>query len=298
MKNKTIFTTFITGLSLLFGTHAIAQTFKAITAGPLTLNVYNAAESNFSVASVIVSGKTEAILVDAQFALPDAARVSAAIKASGKRLKAIYVSYGDPDYYFGLEIFKHDFPEVTVYATAPVVAHIKATAQQKLDFWGPQLGANGTKNIVLPQVFKGDTFELDGYQLKIIRVAGAPERAFVWIPAIKAVLGGINVTGTGVHLWTADDATKEKRSQWLKALEVIKALKPEIIIPAHFKPGTPFDMRALDYNREYLKTYQIELSKAKNSSALIRAMKKHYPDATAIDALELGAKVNKGEMKW
>jgi hypothetical protein len=54
----------------------------------------------------------------------------------------------------------------------------------------------------------------------------------------------------------------------------------------------------LQYNREYLKAYDLELAKAKNSAALIAAMKKRYPDAGLGMALEIGAKVNKGEMKW
>jgi len=44
--------------------------------------------------------------------------------------------------------------------------------------------------------------------------------------------------------------------------------------------------------------YEQELPKAANSGALIDAMKEAYPDAGLGIALEIGAKVNKGEMKW
>jgi glyoxylase-like metal-dependent hydrolase (beta-lactamase superfamily II) len=39
----------------------------------------------------------------------------------GKKLSTIYVSHGDPDFYFGLEEFKKYFP---AYAAAATVGHI------------------------------------------------------------------------------------------------------------------------------------------------------------------------------
>src|SRR5215217_7526550 len=139
-----------------------AQSFKTIEANNLKLEVYNASENSFGVASVIVSGKTDAVLIDAQFTLADAEKVAAQIKNSGKKLTTIYVSHTDPDFYFGLEIFKKYFPEVTAYASPATVEHIKATAQKKLDVWGGQLGNKVTSNVILPQVLKGNSIELEG----------------------------------------------------------------------------------------------------------------------------------------
>ena len=181
-----------------------AQSFKTIEASNLKLQVYNASENSFGVASVIISGKTDAVLIDAQFTLADAERVAQEIKNSGKRLTAIYVSHGDPDFYFGLEVFKKYFPEVTAYASPATVEHIKATAQKKLDVWGGQLGNKVTSNVVLPQVLKGNSIDLEGRKLEIIGLEKFPAKAFVWIPSIKAIIGGINVFGTTFHLWMAD----------------------------------------------------------------------------------------------
>src|SRR5580658_1490676 len=117
-----------------------AQNFKMIESGDLTLNVYYAAEVSFGVASVIVSGKKDAILIDAQFTLADAEKVAQEILKSEKNLMAIFISHGDPDFYFGLEVFKRYFPQAIVYATEPTVDHIKLTEQKKLDVWGAQMG--------------------------------------------------------------------------------------------------------------------------------------------------------------
>jgi hypothetical protein len=52
------------------------------------------------------------------------------------------------------------------------------------------------------------------------------------------------------------------------------------------------------FTQNYLTTLEAELPKAKDSAALVAAMKKHYPNLKDESSLELSAKVLKGEMKW
>ena len=275
-----------------------AQSFKTIEANNLSLNIYNAAENAFGVTSIIISGKTDAILIDAQFTLADAEKVAQEIKNSGKKLTAIYVSYGDPDFYFGLEVFKKYFPEVTVYASVATVEHIKATAQKKLDVWGGQLGNKITSNVILPQVLKGNSLDLEGQKLQVYGLEEFPAKTFVWIPSIKAVVGGINVFGTTFNLWMADAQTMEARKQWISVLEAIEALHPAIVVPAHASSASPFDTSAVKHTESYIKFYEEMLKINKTSEALIKSIKEKYPALTFETALQIGAKVNTGEMKW
>lgn len=275
-----------------------AQSFKTIETKDLKLQVYNASENSFGVASVIVSGKTDAILIDAQFTLADAEKVAQEIKASGKKLTTIFVSHGDPDFYFGLEVFKKYFPEVTAYASPATVEHIKATAQKKLEVWGERLGNNITSNVILPQFLKGNSIELEGQKLEIIGLEEFPNKTFVWIPSIKAVVGGINIFGTTFHLWMADAQTAEARKSWISVLDKISALKPEIVIPAHANSNSPFDIASVNHTKNYIQFYEEALKTNKTSEALITALKTKYPALTFETALMIGAKVNTGEMKW
>ena len=275
-----------------------AQSFKTIETNSLTLQVYNASENSFGVASVIVSGKTDAVLIDAQFTLADAENVAQQIKKSGKKLTAIYISHGDPDFYFGLEVFKKYFPEVTAYASPATVEHIKATAQKKLDVWGGQLGKAVTSNVVLPQVLKGNSIELEGQQLEVIGLEEFPGKTFVWIPSIKAAIGGINVFGTTFNLWMADAQTTEARKQWIAVLDKIEALQPAIVVPAHAKSESAFDLSAVKHTKAYIQFYEEALKTNKTSAAIIAAVKAQYPALTFEIALQIGAKVNSGEMKW
>lgn len=275
-----------------------AQSFKTIETKNLKLQVYNASENSFGVASVIVSGKTDAVLIDAQFTLADAEKVAQEIKASGKKLTTIFVSHGDPDFYFGLEAFKKYFPEVTAYASPATVEHIKATAQKKLEVWGERLGKNITSNVILPQVLKGNSIELEGQKLEIIGLEEFPNKTFVWIPSIKAVVGGINIFGTTFHLWMADAQTADARKSWISVLDKITALKPEIVIPAHANSNSPFDIAAVNHTKSYIQFYEEALKANKTSEALITTLKTKYPALTFETALQIGAKVNTGEMKW
>lgn len=275
-----------------------AQSFKTIETNSFKLQVYNASENSFGVASVIISGKTDAVLIDAQFTLADAEKVAQEIKNSGKKLIAIYVSYGDPDFYFGLEVFKKYFPEVTAYASSSTVEHIKATAQKKLDVWGGQLGNKVTSNVILPQLLKGNSIDLEGQKLEIIGLEEFPARTFIWIPSIKAVVGGINVFGTTLHLWMADAQTAEARKEWIGVLDKIETLHPAIVVPAHANSASPFDERAVKHTKSYIQFYEEALKANKTSEALIAALKAKYPTLTFDIALQIGAKVNTGEMKW
>ncbi|WP_329805232.1 MBL fold metallo-hydrolase [Flavobacterium facile] len=275
-----------------------AQTFKTIETKDLKLQVYNASENSFGVASVLVSRKTDAVLIDTQFTLADAEKVAQEIKASGKKLTTIFVSHGDPDFYFGLEVFKKYFPEVTAYASPATVEHIKATAQKKLEVWGERLGKNITSNVILPQVLKGNSIDLEGQKLEIIGLEEFPNKTFLWIPSIKAVVGGINIFGTTFHLWMADAQTAEARKSWISVLDKITALNPEIVIPAHANSNSPFDIAAVNHTKSYIQFYEEALKNNKTSETLITALKTKYPTLTFETALQIGAKVNTGEMKW
>lgn len=274
------------------------QQFKQFQSGNLTFDVFIAAESSFGVTSTIISGKTDAVLIDAQFTLAEAEIVAQYIKNSGKRLSLIYISHADPDFYFGLEVFKRYFPQVTVYANNANIEHIKATSQKKLDVWGGRLGDALTKNVVLPQLLKDSSFELEGEKIEIYGLEQFPSRSFVWLPSAKAVIGGINIFGSNFNLWTADAQSADARSKWISVLDQIIALEPSVVIPAHTDQYAAFDKTSVEHTKNYLLFYEEALKTSKTSADLISAVKSRYPDLKFDVALQIGAKVNTGEMKW
>lgn len=266
---------------------------------PLHLTVYNpGSEALFPVSSVIVSGKHDAILVDAQFGRAQAEQVLAKLRASGKHLTTIYISHGDPDYYFGLQTLTEAFPEARVVASSATVAHIKQTMDAKLAYWGPQMGADKPARLVVPQVLVGNRLTLEGQHLEVIGLDGPqPDRSVVWIPSIKAVVGGV-VVANNLHVWMADTQTAQSHHDWLATLERIEQLKPRTVVPGHYlgQPGEALE--AVRFTASYIRAFDAETARAGNADGLVAAMKKRYPDLGEQSSLELSAKVAKGEMKW
>lgn len=278
-------------------------TFAAIStvhaAEQLKMEVYNPGEKSiFPVSSEIISGKTEVALIDAQFQRNDAETLVKKIKQSGKKLTTIYISQADPDFYFGLDVITQAFPQAKVIATPQTIEEIKATKEGKMAYWGPILKENAPTQIIVPQALRGNSFTIDGQEISVEGLDGpSPEKTFVWIPSLKAVVGGVAVSGN-IHLWVADTQTPESRQNWLTTLEKIKALKPVTVVPGHYLDNAPQTLESVTFTQNYLTTLNTEIPKAKDSAELITAMKKHYPDLKDESSLELSAKVLKNEMKW
>nr|WP_156422164.1 MBL fold metallo-hydrolase [Paucibacter sp. KCTC 42545] len=287
------------GMGALFAaTLSAVQPAAAAEPAALTLTVINHGPASFHVNSVLVSGAKEAVLLDTGFTRADALRVAAAVLDSGKKLSTIYISAADPDYYFGLEVLHAEFPDAKIVASAATLKKIEASVKGKVQFWGPKLGGNAPRQPVLPEAMTGETLTLEGQSLEVRGLHDSlAHRSYVWIPSIQAVVGGVNIFG-GLHAWTADTQTSASRADWVAKIDAISALKPVTVVPGHMLPGTAQDASSLRYTRDYLVRFESELPKAKDAASLIETMKTAYPQAGLGIALDIGAKVNKGEMKW
>lgn len=289
--------------SFLFSALLAFTSFNVVWAdgsapAPLQIKVFNTDANSFHVSSVLVSGQRDAMLIDAQFTRADAHRLVAEVLASGKALKMVYVSHGDPDFYFGLEVIRAEFPDIAIYASQPTIDWITKTVDKKVAFWGPKMGANAPQTPIIPSSLPPQGLSLEGQRIEIKGLDGElPGRSYAWIPSIGAVVGGVNVF-SGLHLWTADTQSKSERAAWVKTLEGIEALAPKIVIPGHTLVGAPAGLEAVAYSKIYLKRFEAELDKAPDAASLIDSMRLIYPDAGLTIALEIGAKVNTGEMKW
>jgi len=266
----------------------------------ITMRHFPAGEQGFFRAPVLLTGATEAILVDGGFTLQDGRALAAAIEASGKTLTTVYVSHGDPDYYFSLKPISSAFPGARVIAAPGTVEAIQVSIAKKLAIWGPKLGENGPQtlgDVVIPTPSNERVLSLDGEGIEIVEAGALAGRRSLWAPSIRALFGGVLVF-SGVHVWTADTAKPEQRAAWRKSLEELAARAPKIVIPGHVAAGAATDASAITYTRDYLLAFEEELGRAADGASLIAAMKRRYPGAGMGVALDIGAKVAKGEISW
>lgn len=272
----------------------------AAAASNLAWQHFPAGQNGFFRAPVLVSGASEAVLVDGGFTLSDGRALAEAIKATGKRLTTVYVSQSDPDYYFGLRPIVAAFPDARVLAAPETVSAIKASVEKKIAAWGPQLKDNGPQavaDVVMPEPFDGKALSVDGQPIEIVAAEGLANRRYLRVPALDAVFGGVLVF-SGVHVWTADTQTREARAAWVANLDKMLATKPAIVVPGHMVPEAATDLSGLEHTRAYLVAFEEELAKEPTSADLVAAMKTRFPGLGMEVALDIGAKVATGEMKW
>nr|WP_315483704.1 MBL fold metallo-hydrolase [uncultured Undibacterium sp.] len=293
IRTSLISSTIAATLAVTLGTAQAAQP------APLTVKIYNAGSGSFNVNSTLIYGEKEAMVIDAGFTRADALRIAANVLDSGKQLSIIYVSQADPDYYFGVETLKEFFPQAKVVSTPAVLEKLSAKMAGKVAFWGPKMGLNAPRTPVTPQALSGNTISFEGQSIEIRGTTGLlAHRPYAWIPSIKAIVGNIAVFGN-MHVWTADTQSSAERAAWIAQLEEMAALKPELVVPGHMSAGTSVDVNAISFTKNYLQTFEKNLATSKDSSALIKAMKQSYPQLTNGGmSLDIGAKVNTGEMKW
>lgn len=219
---------------------------------PLTVEAHFAPSEAAAVASYLVHGETEAILVDGQFMSAEAAKVVDLVKASGKTLKLIWLTHAHPDHYFGLTVLRAAFPDVPIYVTPAVKADYDAIAQGTFDYLKPLLGDAIPDALVVPEVYDQPTITVDGATLEIVEVTMGehPVASALHLPAEGAFIGG-DMLYDRTHLWLTEcdpDGWLAQIDQWETELAGITT----------FYPGHGAGSRSIDIlaeNRQYIGTF-------------------------------------------
>lgn len=264
----------------------------------LDYTIFDSADSSLNKTSVLVTGATEALVVDAGFTRADGHRIVAEVLDSGKTLTTVLITAGDPDFYFGAEVIADAFPDAKFLAPADVIDHIRDSYEGKLTAWA-HLGVNLPTRLVDIAPLTSSAVIVDGVTLEVRRGSDAlADRAwYVYDPAAGAVLGGV-LLFEGLHVWTADTGTVEQRNAWLRALDDLEALQPSFVVAGHRAAGTPTDTTAIHHTRDYLRFFDKTIANAPDAATAEAELLAAYPDAGLQIAANLGTKVAKGEMAW
>lgn len=262
----------------------------------ITLKTFTAGEKAiFPVSSTLIMGEKDAILVNAQFQKQYAQQVIEMIKASGRQLKAAYISHSDPDFYFGAAEILKAFPQAEVISTAQTAYLIESTKEAKLAVWKEALKEDFPTEIIVPQAVKNNVIALENEQIEVHYNQGDEAHSFLHIPSLKTIVGGISIS-VGAHLWMADTQGIEGIDTWIATLELMQSLAPAQIIPSHFV-SSDFSVESLNWVKEYLMSYRVVAEQA-NGEEIAKKMTALYPTLAGQENMIFGAKVFAKEAEW
>jgi len=230
----------------------------------------------------LVTGETEALLVDVPFSRSDAHRVVAAILDSGKKLTTIFVTHDHPDHFFSLEVVTDAFPEARVVAAATVVDDIWRSIPLKLKRWGPMLGRNGPRHPTAPTALTDNFFELEGHRFEVLgpMQGDHAHSTALWIPDAKTLVAG-DLLFNEMHLWLGE-FLKPGRLAWAKSVENLGALGATRVVAGHKKPGLPDDASAINFTRRYLQVFEKAVGSSKTSADLRTKIQAAFPDTVDV----------------
>jgi len=259
----------------------------------VSIKAVTSKDDQFWTNSVIVEGVHEVMLVDAQLTRTNAEKVLQEIKETHKPLSLIYITHEHADHFLGLEVFKEAYPGVRIIAASAVLRRIHKVYQEKIDKWKQLLVSDAATHVVPIDPFDGSTITFDGSHIEVLKhIQGdTDENTMLWIPGQRILIGG-DVVFNDMHVYTAETDSQARR-KWLNSLKTIRALQPSVVIPGHSKAGAPLDAStAVAFTETYLLVFEEELKSAKDPGGFIEAMKKRFPSADLLLAIERGAAAN------
>jgi glyoxylase-like metal-dependent hydrolase (beta-lactamase superfamily II) len=244
----------------------------------LTLKVHTGrGQVGYDVNSTMVIGERDIVLIDPQFSLSEAHKLAAEILETNKRLTTIYSTHAHPDHLFGLAVLKQAFPEAKIVALPATVAAAKTGWPARQKFWFPVYGNNiPGPEPVLPEELTTPVLTLEGHELSItggVQGADGPGNSFVYVPSLKAVITG-DIVFDRVYFGVPRDMA---RQNWLKTIDQIAALKPAVVIPGHEGPGATRDMRSIEFMKQYIADWDVNVARSKSAAEMRANVLKQYP---------------------
>lgn len=243
--------------------------------------------------STIVTGPTEAVVVDTPVFERDVAELIARLETSGRSLRTIVITHAHGDHYFGLESLIDRFPDAQAVALPAIAAAAAAAVEDHRQQFRGLFGGAALDNTRVPSAMTGDTLLVDGEELRILELAQADTSpaAMVWIPSLGTAIVG-DAAYNGVHPFLAETGPGD-RIAWMHSIDTIAALEPRMLVPGHQRlelrdrdPGV-----VLAETRDYIGEFAQLVDAGADADAVVSAMTARYPDHANPAALVLGAQL-------
>jgi glyoxylase-like metal-dependent hydrolase (beta-lactamase superfamily II) len=247
--------------------------------------------------ATLIHGEQDAVLVDTFLTVEQCNGLADAIVATGKTLKAIYITHAHGDHFFGIKVLQDRFPNAKALATPEVVARMKLQiTPDKLNSRWRKLFPNQISDVIsIADPMQGDEIDLEGNKLVVARVGhtDTDETTCLHVPSIGLVVAG-DAVYNGIHPFLVE-SNRQSRLQWIAALDRIETLKPLAVVAGHKIPANDDNPRNVEETRQYIRDF-IRLNDAtKTPRELYDSMLELYPDRANPGSLWSSAAAAKAE---
>jgi glyoxylase-like metal-dependent hydrolase (beta-lactamase superfamily II) len=219
------------------------------------------------------------------------------IVASGKTLKAIYVTHAHRDHFFGIKLLQDRFSDLKALATPDVVAKMKLQiTPEKLNSRWRKLFPNQIPDLIsIADPLEGNEIDLEGSKLVVVRVghADTDDTTCLHVPSIGLVVAG-DAVYNGIHPFL-NESNRQTGLEWIAALDKIDALKPSAVVAGHKIPGNDDSPKNVEETRQYIRDF-IRLNDATTTAReFYDRMLELYPDRANPGSLWSSAAAAKAE---
>jgi glyoxylase-like metal-dependent hydrolase (beta-lactamase superfamily II) len=229
----------------------------------------------------LISGDRDGLLVDALITTREGEQLAEWVHQSGKQLRAIFVTHGHADHFFGATTLLDAFPDVQLMACDQQVVDEarESTGPGHMTFWNSIFGGQLPESPVAPTLHESTAFDLAGQALEFLTIGRADAGALgtvVHLPEMKTVCSG-DIVYNNIHMWLRDSSS-QSRQEWLASIDAVADLKPDRIITGHKDPDAPDDdaTRVLDQSRRYIEDFEDAVAKSGTAREVIDVMLAKY----------------------
>ena len=233
------------------------------------------------ISSTLVSGKRDAVLVDAPITVEQARALANWVAARGKNLMTIYATHGHGDHFFGVTTVLERFPNARFVARPEVIRIMRqqVSPESLATFWNPRFPGQISSHLAIAEELAGNVINLEDHDLVSVPL-GFTDTAgttCLHVPSIGLIVAG-DAAYNGVHLHLSESPDQQRRQEWIAALDKMESLKPRAVIAGHKRVGNDDSPKILGETRGYILDFERLAMQTTTARDLYDQMLKLYPD--------------------